>query len=75
MRSTQRVGKEAIVLQVLDPGALSLHGQTQRDVLRATMEASRRGTVRRPLGGLLVNVGERLAPGTVQQLRPAADRG
>jgi hypothetical protein len=62
------------MLQLLDPLALRLQGEATRAVVRASMQASRGGTVRRRFGGWLVGLGERLAPETAS-LRPAADRG
>jgi hypothetical protein len=62
------------MLQLLDPLALRLQGEATRAGVRASVQASRGGTVRRRFGGWLVSLGERLAPETAS-LRPAADRG
>ena len=62
------------MIQLLDPLALRLQGEATRAELRASMQASRGGTVRRLFGGWLVGLGERLAPETTS-LRPAADGG
>jgi len=62
------------MLQLLDPLAFRLQGEATRAGVRASMQASRGGTVRRRIGGWLVSLGERLAPETAS-LRPAADRG
>ena len=49
------------MLQLMDPVSLRLESETRRARALETMRAARRGTVRRQLGGWLVNVGSRLA--------------
>lgn len=46
----------------MDPLVVRLQDEARRAELLATMQASRRGTVRRRFGGWLVNLGERLGP-------------
>jgi hypothetical protein len=62
------------MLQLMDPLAVRLQGEARRADLRASMQASREGTVRRRVGGWLVVLGGRLAPERAG-LQPAADCG
>jgi hypothetical protein len=58
----------------MDPLTLRLQDEARRADLRAAMQASRAGTVRRRFGGWLVGLGERLAT-EVPARQPAADCG
>ena len=62
------------MIQLMDPLALRLQGESRRAELRASMQAARGGSVRRRFGGWLVSIGERLAQEDAA-LRPAADWG
>lgn len=62
------------MFQQIDTLTLRLLDEARRAELRATMQASREGTVRRRFGGWLVNLGERLAR-EAPSLPAAADCG
>lgn len=59
------------MLAMLDSMGVHLEGERRRGTLRGTMQASRVGTLRRPVGAWLQAMGRRLAPELA--LRPAAD--
>jgi hypothetical protein len=63
------------MFQALDPIALRLHAEARREVLRASMIASRGEGLRQKLGIRLIRLGERMADPEPMALRPAADCG